>query len=73
VFENNLTPRPGNGGRLSSKLFQNQRPLTVDGNRGLFRGDAGALTESIRTGGVRFHSGSIRGVLPQFPYADNAA
>ena len=45
----------------------------LDANRGLFRGDAGALTDSIRTGGIRFHAGSIHGVLPQFPHLDNAA
>ena len=45
----------------------------LDANRRLFRGDAGALTESIRTGGIRFHAGSIHGVLPQFPHVDNAA
>ncbi len=45
----------------------------LDANRGLFRGDAGALTDSIRTGGIRFHAGSIHGVLPQFPHRDNAA
>jgi hypothetical protein len=44
----------------------------LDVGRGLFRGDAGALTESIRAGGIRFHAGTIRGVLPQFPHTDNA-
>jgi len=44
----------------------------LDAKAELFRGNAGALTESIRTGGVRFHAGSIRGVFPQFPQAENA-
>lgn len=45
----------------------------LDAKGALFRGNAGALAESIRTGGVRFHAGSIRGVFPQFPQAENAA
>ncbi|MFA5057601.1 MAG: nucleotidyl transferase AbiEii/AbiGii toxin family protein [Opitutaceae bacterium] len=32
----------------------------------LFRGDAAALAHALCVGGVRFHGGSIRGVLPQF-------
>jgi len=31
----------------------------------LFRGDAGVLREALEAGGVRFHSGRIRGALPQ--------
>jgi hypothetical protein len=32
----------------------------------LFRGDAATLAQSLWAGRVRFHAGSIRGVLPQF-------
>jgi len=44
----------------------------LDATGALFRGNAGALAERIRTGGVRFHAGSIRGVFPQFLQAENA-
>ena len=44
----------------------------LDATGALFPGNAGALAERIRTGGVRFHAGSIRGVFPQFLQAENA-
>lgn len=38
----------------------------LDAHLELFRGDAAALTQRLRAGEIRFHAGSIRGVLPQF-------
>jgi hypothetical protein len=38
----------------------------LDARLELFRGNAAMLTRSLRAGEIRFHSGTIRGVLPQF-------
>jgi hypothetical protein len=42
----------------------------LDANYELFQGDASALAGAIRTEHIRFHAGTIRGVLPQFPHLD---